>query len=71
LTLALLPFPSPFCLVRTNAIRKQIDSFLSGLHDLVPKDLISIFTPAELELLSCGMPEIDRTYHHLHTQAQR
>lgn len=37
----------------------------------MPKDLISIFTPAELELLSCGMPEIDRTYHTTHTSPRR
>ncbi len=26
---------------------------------MVPKELIAIFTPSELELLSCGLPEID------------
>ena len=43
----------------TNAIQKQIESFLGGLHDMVPRELVAIFTPAELELLSCGLPEID------------
>lgn len=26
---------------------------------MVPKELIAIFNPSELELLSCGLPEID------------
>ena len=43
----------------TAAIRAQIDAFLDGFYELVPPDLISIFSPTELELLVCGMPEID------------
>ena len=44
---------------QTNSIKEQLRSFLGGLHDMVPKELIAIFTPSELELLSCGLPEID------------
>jgi E3 ubiquitin-protein ligase HUWE1 len=43
----------------TTAIRSQIDVFLEGFHDLVPAELISIFTPTELELLICGLPEVN------------
>ena len=43
------------------SIRSQIDSFLEGLHELVPKDLLSIFDENELELIVSGMPTIDRT----------
>lgn len=43
----------------TSAIRAQIDSFLDGFFDLVPVELISIFSPTELELLICGLPDID------------
>jgi E3 ubiquitin-protein ligase HUWE1 len=43
----------------TAAIRSQIDCFLQGFHDLVPPDLISIFSPTELELLISGLPDID------------
>eukprot|EP00602_Paraphysomonas_sp_CaronLab_P004577 CAMPEP_0185036162 /NCGR_PEP_ID=MMETSP1103-20130426/28714_1 /TAXON_ID=36769 /ORGANISM="Paraphysomonas bandaiensis, Strain Caron Lab Isolate" /LENGTH=4103 /DNA_ID=CAMNT_0027573585 /DNA_START=26 /DNA_END=12337 /DNA_ORIENTATION=+ len=43
----------------TSAIRSQIDCFLQGFHDLVPAELISIFSPTELELLISGLPDID------------
>ena len=42
----------------TTAIRSQIDSFLTGFYDIVPPELISIFSPAELELLICGLPDV-------------
>eukprot|EP01041_Mallomonas_annulata_P000793 gene793-1538_t len=43
----------------TTAIRSQIDSFLQGFHDLAPAELVSIFSPTELELLICGLPDVD------------
>ncbi len=43
----------------TTGIKEQVVSFLEGFHQMIPLDLISIFTPEELELLMCGMPEID------------
>eukprot|EP00599_Poterioochromonas_sp_BG-1_P017458 CAMPEP_0173167414 /NCGR_PEP_ID=MMETSP1105-20130129/22646_1 /TAXON_ID=2985 /ORGANISM="Ochromonas sp., Strain BG-1" /LENGTH=3503 /DNA_ID=CAMNT_0014088945 /DNA_START=675 /DNA_END=11186 /DNA_ORIENTATION=+ len=43
----------------TSAIKKQIDAFLEGFHDLVPPELISIFDANELELLISGLPDID------------
>lgn len=43
----------------TNAIREQIDAFLGGFWDVVSRDLVSFFTDHELELLICGLPEID------------
>jgi E3 ubiquitin-protein ligase HUWE1 len=43
----------------TTAIRLQIDSFLEGFYELVPPDLISIFSPTELELLICGLPDVN------------
>merc|ERR1711988_181650 len=45
----------------TNAIQEQTRSFLRGLHELVPPELLSIFNPTELELLLCGLPDIDIT----------
>ncbi|EQC32390.1 hypothetical protein SDRG_10135 [Saprolegnia diclina VS20] len=42
-----------------TGIRAQIDAFLTGLHQLVSPQLISIFNENELELLISGMPEID------------
>jgi len=43
----------------TSAIRSQIDNFLEGFHDLVPAELVSMFSPPELELLISGLPDID------------
>lgn len=43
----------------TTAIEKQIKAYLQGFHEMVDSDLISIFTPKELELLISGMPDID------------
>ncbi len=43
----------------TKSIRKQIDAFLEGFHDIIPVDLIRIFSEQELELLISGLPDID------------
>mmetsp|Transcript_67371 Transcript_67371/g.158909 ORF Transcript_67371/g.158909 Transcript_67371/m.158909 type:complete len:239 (-) Transcript_67371:205-921(-) len=43
----------------TTAIQKQIDAFLAGLHELVPHHLLSVLDHYELELLLCGVPELD------------
>ncbi|KAJ4982419.1 hypothetical protein NE237_033256 [Protea cynaroides] len=45
--------------ILTNAIRPQINSFLEGFNELVPRELIAIFNDKELELLISGLPEID------------
>ncbi|CAA7050793.1 unnamed protein product [Microthlaspi erraticum] len=43
----------------TNAIRPQINAFLEGFNELIPRELVSIFNDKELELLISGLPEID------------
>lgn len=43
-----------------TVIKAQIEAFLEGLHDLIPKELVSIFDHRELELMISGLPEIDR-----------
>lgn len=43
----------------TTAIRPQINAFLEGFNELIPRDLISIFNDKELELLISGLPDID------------
>jgi E3 ubiquitin-protein ligase HUWE1 len=43
----------------TSSIRSQIEAFLDGFYELVPPELISIFSPTELELLICGLPDVD------------
>lgn len=61
----------------TSAINAQIDSFLAGFYELVPPQLVSIFSPAELELLICGLPDIHieelrqfTEYHQYHATDQ-
>ena len=41
-------------------IKEQIEAFLEGLEQLVPREMLSIFEPRELELMISGLPEIDR-----------
>ncbi|KAE9609095.1 putative aminoacyltransferase, E1 ubiquitin-activating enzyme [Lupinus albus] len=43
----------------TTAIRPQINAFLEGFSELIPRELISVFNDKELELLISGLPEID------------
>jgi len=43
----------------TTAIDMQKRAFLEGFRELIPANLVSIFTENELELLMCGLPEID------------
>ncbi|KAL5124996.1 E3 ubiquitin-protein ligase UPL2 [Glycine soja] len=43
----------------TTAIRPQINSFLEGFNEMIPRELISIFNDKELELLISGLPDID------------
>jgi len=43
----------------TDDIRKQIDAFLEGFREMIDTRLLSIFNEQELELLICGLPDID------------
>ena len=43
----------------TYSIKEQLDAFLKGFYDIIPKHLISIFNEQELELLISGLPNID------------
>ncbi|GAB1610051.1 apoptosis-resistant E3 ubiquitin protein ligase 1-like [Argonauta hians] len=36
------------------SVKDEVDSFLRGLNELIPDDLLSIFDENELELLMCG-----------------
>ncbi|KAK5136003.1 hypothetical protein LTR08_004257 [Meristemomyces frigidus] len=42
-----------------KSVDVQLDKFLEGFHDIIPKELVSIFNEQELELLISGLPEID------------
>ena len=43
----------------SRRVKEQFDSFMEGLLELIPRDLINVFDERELELLIGGMSEID------------
>ncbi|KAF2267304.1 hypothetical protein CC78DRAFT_87272 [Lojkania enalia] len=59
----------------TGSVQEQLEHFLKGFHDIVPEDLISIFSEQELELLISGLPDINvddwknNTEYHNYTAA--
>lgn len=59
----------------SSAVQEQLDHFLKGFHDIVPAELISIFSEQELELLISGLPDINvddwknNTEYHNYTAA--
>ncbi|XP_040198668.1 E3 ubiquitin-protein ligase NEDD4 isoform X2 [Rana temporaria] len=42
-----------------NRVQKQMTSFKEGFFELIPQDLIKIFDENELELLMCGLGDVD------------
>ena len=42
-----------------RSIEKQTEEFISGFLDIIPRGHLSMFTAEELDLLICGVPEID------------
>ncbi|XP_030649981.1 E3 ubiquitin-protein ligase NEDD4-like isoform X2 [Chanos chanos] len=42
-----------------NRIQKQMSAFKEGFYELIPQDLIKIFDENELELLMCGLGDVD------------
>ncbi|XP_022068697.2 E3 ubiquitin-protein ligase NEDD4-like isoform X1 [Acanthochromis polyacanthus] len=42
-----------------NRIQKQMTAFKEGFFELIPQDLIQIFDENELELLMCGLGDVD------------
>jgi len=45
--------------VMTKGIGEQVEAVKKGFHEMIPPELISMFSPQELELLLCGLPSID------------
>ncbi|CAF4972068.1 unnamed protein product, partial [Rotaria sp. Silwood1] len=43
----------------TGSIKQQINSFLEGFYEIIPKNLISIFNEQELQLLISDLPHVD------------
>ena len=42
-----------------SRVKAQMSSFLEGFHEIIPKKLIEIFDENELELLMCGIGNVD------------
>ncbi|KUF97393.1 5-aminolevulinate synthase [Phytophthora nicotianae] len=42
-----------------TSISQQLGSLMQGLFSIIPKELLSVFDHQELELLICGIPDID------------
>lgn len=51
----------------SSSFRKQIDAFLAGFYSILPPELLTLFDASELELLICGLPEIDIEDLYSHT----
>lgn len=42
-----------------TSVNEQMQNFITGFHEIIPRDLVSIFDEQELELLVSGLPDID------------
>ena len=42
------------------SIKDQLSAFLQGFYSVIPQPLLSIFDHREIELVLCGLPNIDR-----------
>ncbi|XP_007479756.2 E3 ubiquitin-protein ligase NEDD4 isoform X2 [Monodelphis domestica] len=51
-----------------NRIQKQMSAFKEGFFELIPQNLIKIFDENELELLMCGLGDIDVNDWREHTK---
>lgn len=50
-----------------TSISQQLASLVQGLFSIIPKELLSVFDHQELELLICGIPDIDVQDWRTHT----
>ncbi|KAM9224016.1 E3 ubiquitin-protein ligase NEDD4 [Leptosomus discolor] len=51
-----------------SRVQKQMAAFKEGFFELIPQDLIKIFDENELELLMCGLGDVDVADWKLHTK---
>ena len=57
-----------FKYVMLGRIKLQLTKLLLGFYDVVPETLLTVFDFQELELVLCGMPQIDMDDWRLHTE---
>jgi len=51
-----------------DCVKPQLNELLLGFFDVIPEPLLTIFDFQELELLMCGLPEIDMEDWQAHTE---
>lgn len=42
-----------------DSIKPQLEMFLTGFYEVLPPELLCVFDYQELELLMCGVPDLD------------
>lgn len=53
-------FAQSFCLSRMYlVIQQQLQAFVNGFNEVIPRELIACFKPRELESLICGFEKVD------------
>ncbi|UIZ27405.1 hypothetical protein KXD40_005765 [Peronospora effusa] len=50
-----------------ESVADQMYAFLTGLYEVIPRELLLIFDPEEFDYLLCGSPEVDVTDWEAHT----
>jgi E3 ubiquitin-protein ligase HUWE1 len=53
-----------------DSVRPQLEKFLDGLHEIIPKEYLTIFNEKEIELLLCGSPELNLEDWKKHTKLE-
>jgi hypothetical protein len=51
-----------------DRVKTQLNELLLGFFDVIPEPLLTVFDFQELELLMCGLPEIDMEDWMVHTE---
>jgi hypothetical protein len=51
-----------------DSIKIQLEAMLKGIYEVIPPDLLSVFDYQELDLLLCGVPDIDIEDWKTHTE---
>ena len=51
-----------------DRVKTPVENFLKGLNYVIPRNILKIFNPKEIELLISGLPEIDINDLEKHTE---
>lgn len=53
-----------------DSVKEQLSALLQGVYDVIPRTLLAVFDYQELELLLCGVPNIDVDDWETHTDVK-